>query len=103
MHLLTDGNIRGMPVLMVADLQRAYKVYGIHLEYVRGQLTKKKVSRVQVDLDLRSTDKNLWLCADVMHLKGNMFLVMVAYPLNLMMQCYVENKGRLALGMVLQG
>jgi hypothetical protein len=28
MHLLTDGNVQGMPVLTVADLQRAYKVYG---------------------------------------------------------------------------
>jgi hypothetical protein len=27
-------------------------VYGIHPEYVRGQLTKKKVSRAQVDLGL---------------------------------------------------
>jgi len=42
MHLLTDGNVRGMPALTVADLQRAYKVYGIHPEYVRGQLTKRK-------------------------------------------------------------
>jgi hypothetical protein len=103
MHLLTDGNIRGMPVLTVADLQRAYKVYGIHPEYVRGQLTKKKVSRVQVDLGLRSTDKNLRLYADVMHLEGSMFLVTVADPLNLTKQSYVENKGRMSLCMALQG
>jgi hypothetical protein len=81
-----------MPVLTVADLQRAYKVYGIHPEYVRGQLTKKKVSRVQVDLDLCRKDKNLWLYTDVMHLEGSMFLVMVADPLNLTMQSYVENE-----------
>ncbi len=42
MHLLTNGNVRGMPTLTVADLQRAYKMYGLHPEYVRGQLTKKK-------------------------------------------------------------
>jgi hypothetical protein len=103
MHLLTDGNVRGMPVLTVADLQRAYKVYGLHLEYVRGQLTKEKVSRSQVDLGLRSTDKNLRLYTDVMHLEGNMFLVTVADPLNLTLQSYVENEGRMSLGMALQG
>jgi hypothetical protein len=103
MHLLMDGNIRGMPQLTVADLERAYKVYGVYPEYAGGQLMKKRVSRVQVDLGLRSTDKNLRLYADVMHLEGNMFLVMVADPLNLTMQCYVDNKGRIALGMALQG
>jgi hypothetical protein len=103
MHLLTDGNVRGMPVLTVADLQRAYKVYSLHPEYVRGQLTKNKVSRSQVDLGLRSTDKNLRLYTDVMHLEGNMFLVTVADPLNLILQSYIENEGRMSLGMALQG
>jgi hypothetical protein len=42
--------------------------------------------------------------ADIMHLEGNMFLVTVADPLNLTMQCYIENEGRMALGiMALQG
>ena len=77
-------------------------MYGIHPEYVRGQLTKKKVSRAQVDLGLRSTDKNLRMFADVMHLEGNMFLVTVADPLILTMQCYLENESRMALGMALQ-
>jgi hypothetical protein len=40
--------------------------------------------------------------ADVMHLEGNMFLVTVAHPLNLTMQCCIENEGRMALGMALQ-
>jgi hypothetical protein len=38
-----------------------------------------------------------------MHLEGNMFLVMVADPLNLTLQSYVENEGRMSLGMALQG
>jgi len=103
LHLLTDGNIQGLPALAAADLERAFKVYGIHPEYVRGQLTKKKVSRAQVDLGPRSTDKNIRMFADIMHLEGNMFLVTVTDPLNLTMQCYIENEGRMALGMALQG
>jgi hypothetical protein len=102
LHLLMDGNIWGLLALTAADLERAFKVYGIHPEYVRGQLTKKKVSRAQVDLGLRSTDKNLRMFADVMHLEGNMFLVTVADPLILTMQCYLENESRMALGMALQ-
>jgi hypothetical protein len=41
LHLLTDGNIRGLPALIAADLERAFKVYRMHPEYVRGPLTKK--------------------------------------------------------------
>ena len=78
-------------------------VYGIHPEYIWGQLTKKKVSRVQVGHGLRSADKTLRLYTDVMHLEDSMFLVIVVDPLNLTMQSYVENEGRLALGMALQG
>jgi hypothetical protein len=48
-HLLTDGNVRGAPMLMRADLERAYRIYGQHPEYVRGKLTKKTVGRIQVD------------------------------------------------------
>jgi len=52
LHLLQDGNIRGLPTLGSADIERAYKIYGVHPEYVRGQLTRRKVGRTQVDLGL---------------------------------------------------
>lgn len=48
-----------MPVFVVADLKRAYKIYGLHPEYVHGQMTNKKVSRVQVYLGLQCMDENL--------------------------------------------
>jgi hypothetical protein len=47
------GTYRGIPKLMVADVKRAYEIYRLHPEYVKGQLTKKKVSRARVDLALR--------------------------------------------------
>jgi hypothetical protein len=61
-HLIHDGNVRGIPAtLSQADVERAYHIYGVHPEYVRGQMTNQKVSRVQVDLGLRSTGKRLRL------------------------------------------
>ncbi len=36
MHLIMDGNVQGMPMLIKDDLERAYEVYGEHPEYVRG-------------------------------------------------------------------
>jgi hypothetical protein len=30
----TDDNVRGVPLLMRADVERAYKIYGLHPEYV---------------------------------------------------------------------
>jgi hypothetical protein len=69
---------------------------------VRGQLTKKKVGRTQVDLGLRSTEKSLRLYTDVMHIEGNMFLITVTDPLNLTLQYKIENEGRMSLGIALQ-
>ncbi len=39
LHLVQDGNIRGMPALSRADIERAYRIYGTHPEYICGQLT----------------------------------------------------------------
>ncbi len=103
LHLVQDGNIRGMPSLSRADVERAYRIYGTHPEYVRGQLTSRKVGRVQVDLELRSTQKKLRLFSDVMHIDGSMFLITATDPLNLTLQCRVNSESRLDLGMVLQG
>jgi hypothetical protein len=103
LHLVQDGNIRGMPLLSRADVERAYKIYGTHPEYLRGQLTSRKVSRVQVDLGLRSTQKKLRLFSDVMHIDGVMFLITATDPLNLTLQCKINSEGRLDLGMALQG
>lgn len=36
-HLLTDGNVRGLPMLMKADIEHAYKIYGQHPENIRGK------------------------------------------------------------------
>jgi hypothetical protein len=103
LHLIQDGNIKGMPALSRADVERAYKIYGTHPEYVRGQMMSWKVSRAQVDVGLRSTEKRLRLYTDVMHIDGSMFLITATDPLNLMLQCKVTSENRLDLGMALQG
>jgi hypothetical protein len=95
--------MQGMPMLIKDDLMRAYEVYGEHPEYVRGEMTKKTVGRMKVDISRRSIDKSLRLSTDVMHVDGKMFLVTATEPLNLTLQSYVENEGKLALGMALQG
>jgi hypothetical protein len=103
LHLIQDGNIRGMPTLSRADVERAYRIYGTHPEYVRGQLTSRKVGRVQVDLGLRSTQKQLRLFSDVMHIDNKMFLITATDPLNLTLHCRINSESRLDLGMALQG
>jgi hypothetical protein len=66
-------------------------------------MTNQKVSRVQVDLGLRSTDKRLRLYVDVMHVDTKMFLISVTNPLNLTLQAGINSENRLELGMALQG
>jgi len=46
-HLITEGNVVGMPMLIKDDIIRAYEVYGEHPEYVRGKMTKKTVGRMK--------------------------------------------------------
>jgi hypothetical protein len=103
-HLLQDGNVRGIPAtLSKSDVERAYRIYGTHPEYIRGNMTNQKVSRAQVDLGLRSTDKRLRMYVDVMHIDSHMFLVSVTDPLNLTLQTKVMSENKLELGMALQG
>ncbi len=101
-HILTDGNVRNIPEIRPADVERAYKIKGEHPEYVHGQLVRKTVSRTPVDHTLRHDDKNLKVYADVMHVDGEMFLVLVADPLNLTLQSKVENESRNMLSLGLQ-
>jgi ribonuclease HI len=66
-------------------------------------MTNQKVSRAQVDLGLRSTDKCLRIYTDVTHIDGQMFVISVMDPLNLTLQTKVQSENRLELGMALQG
>jgi hypothetical protein len=102
-HLLMDGNVRDIPVMIAADVERAYKIYGVHPEYVKGQLVKKTVQRTPVDNTLRYTGKELRLYTDVMHVDREMFLVSTVDPLNLTLQTAVENQTKDVLGLGLQG
>jgi hypothetical protein len=102
-HLLMDGNVRGVPMLMREDLERAYKIYGEHPAYVRGKLTRKTVKHMPVDVALRSSTKDLKVYADVMHIDTQWFLVSVSDPLNLTMQTKIDSESRNELGLALQG
>jgi hypothetical protein len=37
-HLLNDGNVRGGPQLLYADVEWAYRIYGAHPEYIHGKM-----------------------------------------------------------------
>jgi hypothetical protein len=92
-----------VPMLLKGDLERAYEIYGMHPEYVRGQMTKRKVGRQKVDISLKCVTKSQSLYTDVMHIDGKKFMVSATEPLNLTLQSEIENEGKLALGMALQG
>ncbi len=95
--------MQGMPMLIKDDLVRAYEVYGEHPEYVRGKMTKRTVGRMRIDMSCKSVDKSICLSTDIMHIDGDMFLISVTEPLNLMLKSHLENDGKLVLGMALQG
>jgi hypothetical protein len=59
---------------MREDLERAYKIYGQHPECVRGNFTKKAVSRVPIDLSLHIMEKRQVLHVDVIYIDGRKFL-----------------------------
>lgn len=59
---------------------------------------KKTAHRTPVDNTLWHTGKKLKLYTDVMHVDSEMFLVSAVDPLNLALQCTVENQTRDTLG-----
>jgi len=102
-HIIRDGNVRGVPLLMQEDVERAYKIYGQHPEYVKGKLVKRTVGRMPIDVTLCSTELKQKLSTDVMEIDGKKFLVTVSDPLHLTLQTAVENESKQVLGMALQG
>jgi len=102
-HLIQDGNITGMPTITVDDLRRAYDIYGTPPEYVRGKMTKRKVSRAIVDQHIIMEEKRQVLSADVMHIDGKIFLLTTCEPLQLTLQCPINNESQNQLGLALQG
>ncbi len=102
-HIIRDGNVRGVPLLMQEDVELAYKIYGQHPEYVKGKLVKHTVGRTPVDVSLHSTELKQKLSMDVMEIDRKKFLVMVSDPLQLMLKTAVENESTQVFGMGLQG
>jgi hypothetical protein len=101
-HLVEDGNISGMPALIREDIRRAYDIYGSPPEFVRGKMTKKKVSRAIVDKDLMLDEKKQVLYSAVMHIDSNKFLITVYEPIQLTIQNHRETKMQNELGLALQ-
>ena len=102
-HLLMDGNMKNIPKLIPMDIERAYKIYGMHPKYLCGQMVKKTIGRIPVDHTLCYTDKNIKLYTDVMHLDRKMFLILVVDPINLTLQSKIERESKQELGLGLQG
>jgi hypothetical protein len=91
-HLVEDGNISRMPVLTSEDICVAYEIYGSPPEFVRGKMTKKKVSQAIVDEDLMLDEKKQVLYSDVMYIDSNKFLITVCKPLQLPIQNHRERE-----------
>ncbi len=103
MHLLSDGNIFGLPELTQQDILRAYDVYGIPAAYIHGKLTRQAIARAVIDPEAIMREKNQVIYADVMHVDGFKFLISVVEPLQLTIQVQLENETADQLGLALQG
>jgi hypothetical protein len=103
MHLLSDGNIFGLPELTRQDVLRAYAIYGIPAAYVRGKLTRQAIARAVIDPESIMREKDQVIYADLMHVDGFKFLISVVEPLQLTIQVPLENETADQLGLALQG
>jgi hypothetical protein len=84
-HLIEDGNIVDVPNLTRSDVKRAFKIYGQHMESVRGKMTQRLVTREHFDEPLKGEEKSQRLYSDVMQIDSKKFLVTVCEPLQLTM------------------
>ena len=102
-HLIEDGNILELPHISRADIKRAYDLYGMPVEYVRGKMTKKRATRVRFEPALQENEKDQVLWSDVMTIDQNKFLITVCDPLNLTLKTHIERETADVLGLALQG
>jgi hypothetical protein len=102
-YMLQDGNVTGMPNLTSQDVRRAYQLYGNRPEFVRGRMTKRRVTKAVVDDDLLLEEKKAILHTDVMQIDLQRFLITVCNPLQIMFQVPIERESQAVLGMALQG
>jgi hypothetical protein len=102
-HLVQDGNISNLLMLIAADIRRAYEMFREPVGAARGKMTQRKVSHAIYDGNLIMDEKKQALYSDVMHVDRRHFLVTVCEPLQLVMQGMVERESASALGIALQG
>jgi hypothetical protein len=102
-HLLQDGNIFGLPHLTREDMQRAYDIYGVPPEYVRGKMTARTTGCMPADPTAVMQEKLQVLYTDVMQVDGHKFLVSVVEPLQLTIQAHLQNETATQLGLGIQG
>jgi len=102
-RLIEDGNLVELPGITRAGIRRAYDVYGTPVEYVRGKMTHKKVSRERQDPALQESSKDQKLYSDVMHIDSQQFLISVCEPLQLTLQTPLPSESTTSLGYALQG
>jgi hypothetical protein len=53
-HLMEDGNIHELPGISRADICRAFEIYGLPVEYVRGKMTRQTVSHAKIQEELKA-------------------------------------------------
>jgi hypothetical protein len=84
-NIVDDGNIVEVPGITRAGIKRAYELYGEPVAYVRGKMTKKKVTRVQFSEELKLVNKDQVVYADVMTMDGHKSLISVCTPIQLIL------------------
>ncbi len=90
-NLFTDKNVRGVPRLMRGDVERAYRIYGVHPAYVCRKLMKRTVGWVQINLSLCSVPKSIKLYMDVMYIDTKGIFGISTDPLNLTLKPNIES------------
>ena len=90
--LVEDGNIHELPGVSRSDIRRAFEIYGLPVEYVRGKMTRKTVSRAKLQKELKAENKYQVLYSNVMVIDSQKFLLTVCEPLQLTLQTPVERE-----------
>ena len=90
-NIINDGNIVGVD-FTAQDVRNAMKLFGPQPSYVRGKMTKKKISKMPIDQCLKDDPRtNQNLCSDVMYVGGAPFLVSLADPLGLLISTVLKS------------
>jgi hypothetical protein len=97
-NIVRDGNVRNVPY-SIEDVRRFFNIYGTQNPALRGKTTRRHAKGTTMeDTKAKLQLTNQVMVANIMHVAGEMFLVSVSSPLEIILVKHIASLSAASLG-----